>query len=139
MMTEYYPKEYKYIKDGKEFFVFIACPLCGMNRIIYKMGTWAGRRPDKEPRRGEIIGEKGLIKFKFNLDTFDFVQLREIHGKTSLKDRLDYGLPPPGFYLIDSLNMKEAVKDKRFKQLIKEIYEQCKYIVDYIEKNKLLK
>ena len=106
----------KAIEEGQEF-VYISCPLCSMNRILTKGGIIASKK-----------GKFGQVSFS----SFDFDGSK---GKYFIQIRKNAGGRGGGFHLDESnsLTWKQAKKLPEYKEILKEIKEQCKKILEELK------
>jgi len=86
---------------------YVVCPLCGLNRVLEKL-------------------EKGRIRFgNFDLENSYFIQVRYSTGGRA-----------SGFWLNEeeSKRISDVANDPAFRDLLLQIKEQCKAILNYFER-----
>ncbi len=96
----------------------IVCPLCLMNRV------------------SEKTSEKSRRKGKYGKIHFDRGDIDSIEGRFFLQ--VAYAIPNKGFFVNpeESKTFREFVRDERYGDFVKEIYEKCKNIIRIIEEEK---
>lgn len=95
--------------------IYIACPLCGMNRVLEKKGTGA-------IARGLTIREiKGRVRFDhIDLAAAPIVQVREREEGPEPKRRLRRG-GGSGFVFKEGLTLNEIKDNAEYQDLINQI------------------
>jgi len=95
--------------------IYIACPLCGMNRVLEKTGASA-------TARGFTIHDiKGRIRFDhMELSTAPIVQTRERKEGPEAKRRMRRG-GGTGFPLIGGLTLEEMRNSPKYTDLIEQM------------------
>lgn len=96
------------LKEGKPF-VYVTCPLCGLNRILHKH-------------------EKGRIRFgNFDLKKGYFIQVRYVRGGRG-----------SGFWLNpeESLTLKDAIPLQEYRDLLLQIKKRSQELVRVLKKVK---
>ncbi|MEW6557990.1 MAG: hypothetical protein AB1349_11680 [Elusimicrobiota bacterium] len=105
-------------------FINICCPLCGLNRPLNKKGTHSEmehRTKTKNP-----AGYLGRIIFgSVPLAATVFEDTRETTGGRG-----------SGMYRVDSKTLEQSIEAKLYPDLIEQIYQRCKEIINVIESNK---
>lgn len=98
--------------------IYIACPLCGMNRVLEKTGASA-------IARGVTITEvKGRIRFDhMDLDRALIVQVRERETGPEEKKRMRRG-GGSGFTLKGGLTLKQIRDKPAYQDLVEQIRSQ---------------
>jgi len=128
-----------YEKTG-EIYEFVCCPFCGLNRRVFKSGTWGGRKHE-QPKWADKTKtqDDGRVKFNFvDPEVDDFIQFRERASPITAREKRKGLKKPQGFYKIKGVSLREVMQDKdmreKYKPLLLEIKEQCLKILNVFKK-----
>lgn len=107
--------------------IYIACPLCGMSRVLEKKGSVA-------IARGEVIPEvKGRIRFDhMDLDKANIIQFRERRRGKESEPRQGRG-GGPGFQLMGGLTLAELRDNAEYADLRDQMVESARKIISILE------
>lgn len=103
--------------------IYIACPLCGMSRVLEKKGSMA-------MARGIPIDEvKGRIRFDhMALETANIIQFRERRSGPEDKPRLQRG-GGPGFVMVGGHTLAELRDKPEYADLKEQMLETARQII----------
>ena len=115
-----------------EGLIYIACPMCCLNRKLHKTGMMAERlynRPLKPRGKGRVLGDepKGRIRFgSLDLESSWVVQVRDPKR----------GPEGGGLQMVDGQTLEEMVADPAYSDLIDQMRERCKEILKIVGKGR---
>ncbi len=96
---------------------WVVCPLCGLNRKLHKTGGYAERY--KKP----LTKKKGETRFdRLSPESAPFIDIRETGGGRGT-----------GFPRIGQLTLEEVKDNPLYSDLVKQIVEQSKKVLEILD------
>ena len=107
--------------------LYIACPLCGMSRVLEKTGSSA-------ISRGLPVEEiKGRIRFDhMDLEKANILQIRERRRGKEDKPRMRRG-GGPGFQMVGGLTLAELKDKPEYQDLKEQMLETARKVIKILE------